>query len=200
MCKWGLYIKREENTLRTIKPAQGCNGLCLDMLNKAYHYALLAAKWCLKVHKFNQTAFNAAPRPCQCSDARDPGEGSRQTFLRIITQDLHLYCHFNTATLFNRQGPQMLPGPGLIHPSPRTFIPFVIIHSSGRRKRESLFPVSVRHSSGPVSRVLMRSLAATAEHAKEVLTSPGGWLSVGQGFLCVCEDARALVFEGGWGG
>lgn len=31
----------------------------------------------------------------------------------------------------------------------------------------------------------MRSLAATAENAKEVLTTPGGWLSVGQGFLSV---------------
>ncbi len=45
----------------------------------------------------------------------------------------------------------------------------------------------------------MHSLAATAENAKEVLTTPGGRLSVGQGFLCVRvrECALALVFEGG---
>ena len=44
----GLFIKWKENTLRTIKPAQCCNRLCLDMLNKAYHYALLGAKWYFK--------------------------------------------------------------------------------------------------------------------------------------------------------
>lgn len=49
----GLFIKWKENTLCTIKPAQCRNRLCLDMLNKAYHYALLGAKWYLKVHKFN---------------------------------------------------------------------------------------------------------------------------------------------------
>lgn len=48
-----LFIKWRENTLCTIKPAQCRNRLCLDMLNKAYHYALLGAKWYLKVHKFN---------------------------------------------------------------------------------------------------------------------------------------------------
>lgn len=39
-----LFIKWEENTLRPIKPAQCGNRLCLDMLNKAYHYAVLGAK------------------------------------------------------------------------------------------------------------------------------------------------------------
>lgn len=39
------------------------------------------------------------------------GERVGSTFLRIITQDLHLYCHFNTTVLYNQQGPQLLPGP-----------------------------------------------------------------------------------------
>lgn len=43
----------------------------------------------------------------------------------------------------------------------------------------------------------MRSLAATAENAKEVLTTPGGWLSVGQGFLCVQEHTHISVWRGG---
>lgn len=43
-----LFIKWEENNLRSIKPAQCCNRLCLDMLNKAYHYALPGAKWYFK--------------------------------------------------------------------------------------------------------------------------------------------------------
>lgn len=58
--------------------------------------------------------------------------------------------------------------------------------------------------------VLMCSLAAAVENAKEVLTTPGGWLSVGQGFS-LRELALALVGGsgggegacrgvGGWGG
>lgn len=45
----------------------------------------------------------------------------------------------------------------------------------------------------------MHSLAATVENAKEVLTTPEGWQSVGQRFLCVCarECAHTLAFEGG---
>lgn len=41
----GLFIKWKKNTLRTIKLAQCRNSLCLYMLNKPYHYALLGAKW-----------------------------------------------------------------------------------------------------------------------------------------------------------
>lgn len=46
--------------------------------------------------------------------------------------------------------------------------------------------------------VLMCSLAAAVENAKEVLTTPGGWLSVGQGFS-LRELALALVGGGGGG-
>lgn len=44
----------------------------------------------------------------------------------------------------------------------------------------------------------MHSLAATTENAKEAPTTPGGRLSVGQGFLCVlvCECELTLAFEG----
>lgn len=43
--------------------------------------------------------------------------------------------------------------------------------------------------------VLMCSLVAAVENAKEALTTPGGWLSVGQGFS-LRELALALVGGG----
>lgn len=47
----------------------------------------------------------------------------------------------------------------------------------------------------PLAPVLMCSLVAAVENAKEVLTTPGGWLSVGQGFS-LRELALALVGGG----
>lgn len=45
--------------------------------------------------------------------------------------------------------------------------------------------------------LLMCSLAAAVENVKEVLTTPGGWLSVGQGFSA---RASALALGRGGGG
>lgn len=42
----------------------------------------------------------------------------------------------------------------------------------------------------------MHSLAATVENAKEVPTTPGGWLSVGQGFLSVQVRTHISVWRG----
>lgn len=44
-------MSRLEHFAGSIKLAQYSNRLCLDMLNKTYHYALLSV--ILKVHKFN---------------------------------------------------------------------------------------------------------------------------------------------------